>query len=439
MYYIVETEQQLNRLYFSDKECYIRIIPMNDEYHSILTSPCLVYFKTPTSKGYMFTINHSEAFKLPLSKVLDFIEDKFEKIYTLNKKEVLYYFNSNKLIDIDGRYKYKTIIGDNFTKFRDRVYNNFDSLGYTNSIIPISKHYESEEKTFQEIKQCFLLDTDQNIFYNDIFPKVFKAIEEQGIRIHPDYFHKHFKYNDKSWFLRGETVYTKYNLYNLTTRPTNSFNGVNFAALNKNDGSRTALIPKNDLFFEYDYDSYHVRILAKLINFELGKDSVHTQLGKMYFSKDELTEEEYKQSKELTFKQLYGGVFEQYKDIPFFKSMNEYVDDLWKTFNKENKLKLIGGKVLTKDQIQNPTPNKILNYTIQSAETYNNVMSLKRVIEYLENKQSKVILYTYDSFLIDYSNGDGKKTLQKIKQLLEMGGYVIKVSYGRNYNSLKYI
>ena len=66
-------------------------------------------------------------------------------------------------------------------------------------------------------------------------------------------------------------------------------------------------------------------------------------------------------------------------------------------------------------------------------------MSLKRVIEYLENKQSKVILYTYDSFLIDYSNGDGKKTLQKIKQLLEMDGYVIKVSYGRNYNSLKYI
>ena len=28
---------------------------------------------------------------------------------------------------------------------------------------------------------------------------------------------------------------------------------------------------------------------------------------------------------------------------------------------------------------------------------------------------------------------------QIIKQLLEMDGYVIKVSYGRNYNSLKYI
>ena len=64
MYYIVETEQQLKRLHCSDNECYIRIIPMNDEYHSILTSPCLVYFKTLNGKGYMFPINHSEAFKL---------------------------------------------------------------------------------------------------------------------------------------------------------------------------------------------------------------------------------------------------------------------------------------------------------------------------------------------------------------------------------------
>ena len=234
-------------------------------------------------------------------------------------------------------------------------------------------------------------------------------------------------------------MYTKYNLYNLTTRPTNSFNGVNFAALNKNDGSRIAFIPKNDLFFEFDYDSYHVRILAKLINYPLDKESVHTQLGKMYFDKETLTDEEYKHSKELTFKQLYGGVFDQYKDIPFFKLMNEYVNKLWEKFNTENKLELIGGKVLTKEQIQNPTPNKILNYIIQSAETYNNVVSVKKVIEYLENRQSKVILYTYDSFLIDYSINDGKETLQKIKQLLESEGYVIKASYGPNYNSLKNI
>ena len=433
MYYIVETEQQLKRLHCSDNECYIRIIPMNDEYHSILTSPCLVYFKTLNGKGYMFPINHSEAFKLSFEEVMQWIDSKFEKIYTLNKKEVLYYFNNDKLIDITNG----NLSLVHRSKFADRMYSKFPDLDYINSLIPISKHYETEEKNFEEIQS--FLDRDPNIFYNDVFPKVFKAIEEQGIRIHPDYFQKHFKYNEQSWFLHGETVYTKYNLYNLTTRPTNSFNGVNFAALNKNDGSRISFIPKNDLFFEFDYDSYHVRILAKLINYPLDKESVHTQLGKMYFDKETLTDEEYKRSKELTFKQLYGGVFDQYKDIPFFKLMNEYVNKLWEKFNTENKLELIGGKVLTKEQIQNPTPNKILNYIIQSAETYNNVVSVKKVIEYLENRQSKVILYTYDSFLIDYSINDGKETLQKIKQLLESEGYVIKASYGPNYNSLKNI
>ena len=159
----------------------------------------------------------------------------------------------------------------------------------------------------------------------------------------------------------------------------------------------------------------------------------------MYFGKEELTPEEYQQSKELTFKQLYGGVFKEYREIPFFKAMNEYIDKLWKLFNATGKLELVGGKVLDKEQIQNPTPNKILNYVIQSAETHNNVISVKQVIEYLENKQSKVILYTYDSFLIDYALSDGKEVLKEIKKLLEINGYVIKVAYGPNYNSLKEI
>ena len=283
MYYIVETEEQLNRLYCSGDECYIRIIPMNDEYHSSLTSPCLIYFKTFEDKGYIFPINHSEAFKLDFDKVIKWIESKYKKIYTINKKECLYFFNSSKLIDIP--YDNNNL---DYTLIRSRTYDKYGYLPFCTSLVPISKIYEQEEKNFQEIKEK--IPSEINEFYNDIFPKVFKSIEEQGLRIHPDYFNKHFKYHEKEWFIHGETVYTKYNLYNLTTRPTNSFNGVNFAALNKNDGSRTAFIPKNDLFFEFDYDAYHVRILANLIEFPLSKESVHNQLGKMYFNKEKLKE-----------------------------------------------------------------------------------------------------------------------------------------------------
>jgi hypothetical protein len=44
----------------------------------------------------------------------------------------------------------------------------------------------------------------------------------------------------------------------------------------------------------------------------------------------------------------------------FLRQCNEYIDKLWALFNATGKLELVGGKVLDKEQIQNPTPNKIL-------------------------------------------------------------------------------
>jgi hypothetical protein len=224
-------------------------------------------------------------------------------------------------------------------------------------------------------------------------------------------------------------------LYNFTSRPTNSFNGINFAALNKNNGQRASFIPQNDYLFEFDYDSYHPRILAKLIGYKFEEDSVHTHLGQMYFKTNTLTEEQYSQSKELTFKQLYGGVFEQYKDIPYFKLVKEFTDSLWEKFNKDGYIELIGGRKLY--NIENATPQKLLNYIIQSGETTYNVSSIKKVLKYLDTKKSNIILYTYDSILIDYNKEDGKETLKEIKKLLEDSfDFKVNASYGTNYNNL---
>jgi hypothetical protein len=38
---------------------------------------------------------------------------------------------------------------------------------------------------------------------------------------------------------------------------------------------------------------------------------------------------DYQKAKELTFKQLYGGVFENYKELPFFKKTSVYIDEIW--------------------------------------------------------------------------------------------------------------
>jgi hypothetical protein len=64
-------------------------------------------------------------------------------------------------------------------------------------------------------------------------------------------------------------------------------------------------------------------------------------------------------------------------------------------------------------------------------------MSIKKILEYLENKKSNIILYTYDSILIDYNKEDGKETLKDIKDMLESSfGFKVNASYGTDYNNL---
>ena len=58
---------------------------------------------------------------------------------------------------------------------------------------------------------------------------------------------------------------------------------------------------------------------------------IHTAFAKMYGV-------EYKKAKELTFKQLYGGVFDNYKDLPFFKATSEYIRTNWEKYQTEGKL-----------------------------------------------------------------------------------------------------
>jgi hypothetical protein len=155
----------------------------------------------------------------------------------------------------------------------------------------------------------------------------------------------------------------------------------------------------------------------------------------MYFKTEELTPEQYQASKELTFKQLYGGVFEQYKDIPFFDKVKEYTDKIYQDYNSLGYINLVGGRKLF--NIENPTPQKLLNYIIQSGETFYNVNSIKKVLKYLEDKKSNIILYTYDSILVDYSRDDGKEVLKEIKNLLEYYfGFKVNASYGTDYNNL---
>ena len=440
MFYIIETQEQLSQLPIQES-CYINVIPLSSNYHPILTEVSLIYYKPKHGKGLIFTINHSEGFYLSLEKIKEFIL-KHKIIHVLDKKSTTHLigkeFLQSKVQDINLLSLHTThtppYIQDCDTNIHTHFKRLYEDKPYLNSIIPISKHYETQECIYNLIQQ-WTEKRHEIPYYNEDYIEVFYGIEKQGIALDTQVFNESFILNNSKFNVKDDKIYTQFNLNNFTSRPSNSFNGINFAALNKQNGQRASFIPQNDYLFEFDYDSYHPRILAKLIGYEFKEASVHTHLGQMYFKTDILTPEQYSQSKELTFKQLYGGVFEQYKDIPFFKKVAMYTDDLWDTFNYGGYIELIGGRKLY--NIKNPTPQKLLNYIIQSGETFYNVNSIKKVLEYLENRKSNIILYTYDSILIDYNKEDGKEALIEIKNLLENSfGFKVNVSYGTNYNNL---
>jgi len=81
------------------------------------------------------------------------------------------------------------------------------------------------------------------------------------------------------------------------------------------------------------------------------------------------------------------------------------------------------------------TRNKLFNYIVQSTETSTNVELLELVFNYLEDKKTKLVLYTYDAFLFDYNKEDGE-IFTTIAQMLQ---YPVSVKQGNTYHGLKKI
>lgn len=104
---------------------------------------------------------------------------------------------------------------------------------------------------------------------------------------------------------------------------------------------------------------------------------------------------------------------------------------MWNIYQQEKQIKLANGRTIHYNTEYSPT--KLFNYYIQSLETKSNVEILKSLLDYLETKQSKIVLYTYDSVLIDFSKEDGIETVKEIKNILESTGYTTKMKKGTTY------
>ena len=417
MYWLIENQNQLEELYSSDlEEAFIEIIPYSNGIHPVENQICAVYIRPLNStKGYIASISHSETLSLNIREVKRLIS-KFKRIYVRDKKEFLHYFILQNLYDIT--LQQPTYIPE-YTQTHSWFYNKYKDKKDINRIIPIVKHYEYCEKTFNNLKNR--IDEPINEFYNNKATVVFNAIERSGIQVDREKFESRFH------LLDSDTVYSQFNFKTLTTRPSNRFKGVNYAAINKTNGDRQCFIPSNDLLFELDISAYHPTLLANLIGYDFCGRDIHQAFAEMY-------QVDYKKAKELTFKQLYGGVFDQYKDLEFFKKVQVYTDDMWARFQDEGFVECPVSKHIYKnDVLEDMKPQKLLNYVLQNLETATNVRILWEIFKVLRGKNTKLILYTYDSFLFDLDNSE-RELLREVIKIFKKYKLQVKHSYGDTYD-----
>ena len=417
MFWLIENKEQFEVLKNSGfKEAFVEIISNNPYQHPTQNSVIGFYVRPIQGhKGYILPISHPECENLFEDEVYLYLKG-LETIYVRDKKEFLHYTILKQLVDITlGSPPYIPPQ----TTAHSTLYRRFPDLLTVNQLVPITKHYEVCEQVYDDLEHR--VNTVVNPFYNDRATLVFNAIERNGIKIDKNEFEKHFHP------VENDVVYTSYNYKTLTTRPSNKFGGVNYAALSHKDGSRKSFIPHNDIFVEFDIGAYHPTLAAMLVDYDFGSGDIHQSFADMY-------KVDYAKAKELTFKQLYGGVFDNYKDLPFFKATSEYIRTTWETFQTEGVITCpISNYEYKRDVLENMNPQKLFNYILQNMETSLNVEVLFRIFKLLKGRNTKLVLYTYDSFLFDVDKSE-EFLLDDIKEVFYKLKLQLKEKNGINYD-----
>jgi hypothetical protein len=381
---------------------------------------------------YCVPFNHPDASPVAIS-----LENAF-KVISLYKREILHSFkvSQERVHDVASilHLSSKNIpeIREYYTPIITRTLQQFQFKNLHLSV-PLTMWMDYGRKLTKFVRDSFYTELpDGYAFVSNVIIPTLTTIEKSGITVNPTILTEHF--GDVKKYITNNTIYSEYNPYTATGRPSNKYGGINFAALNKNDGTRTAFISRHGddgLLIQFDYEAFHLRLVAAQMGYELPKTSVHTYLAQRYYGKEEVNPDEYEASKARTFALMYG-MSEDFGGVDFFRKVREYSNQLWDIYKTLGYIRTSTGKKIVVDD---PSSNKVFNYSIQWLETESALQNVLEVCKFLEDKLTKPVLYTYDSLLIDLHRSE-TALLPRIKYLMEVGGFPTRVHKGLNYNEL---
>lgn len=342
------------------------------------------------------------------------------KTLVFNKKALVYNgFNGG--IDLNSYLHYYTSDHINpkefYPKGMETLANKFykiEDLGY---VIPLSKQFEWARKIAKYVMRVYIENPiDQNcIDYCNDFINVFHEIEKNDILV------------------GDETKKQNYMWYTATGRPSNAWDGFNFSAMNKKDGSRDKIRSRFDSgkIVQFDYDAFHIKLLAKILDYQF-QSHPYEQI------KDELgIDMDYEQFKGKVFQNIYGTITPEFIEHPFFTTVQAMIDEMYSIYETDGVVKSwFYGKNFR--DIQDATPNKVFNYVLQSLETEYNVRKIKSILPHLQNKKSVFMMYLYDAFVFDI-HPDEMNLIDTLQSAFETDNMSIKIYVGEDFGHIKQI
>lgn len=437
---IVDTREDLDALfgYIQNRKTLLVPILADAQLHAVRNRVTCIYVYTEDDVERIVPINHTEqitGFSDDLQRFLD-----LRNIFVYDKKQWLQLGGNGDVWGIKTLwwYTYGEAYDEThyYTTAHTFYWRRHNTLRNVNAMVPIMQHLAMCQKIRHYAwPMCMNAELSESYqHFDSVYPEVFGQIEASGLCVTED-----FRMPE---LVTDGFVYSNYNYHTTTGRPSNAYRGFNYAAMNKEDGTRSAFCSRfeDGALVEMDFDAYHVRLIARLIGYALPDGSVHEYFGKFYFDTAELTTEQYEQSKQITFRLLYGGIDSEFLTIPFFQQVNALVYKLWAQWKSKGYIETpVLKRIISRDSVQNMTANKLFNYFLQATETEVSVQKLRQVQAALHNRETKMILYTYDSILFDVPVSEAKELLPQIKQILEQGNFPVKVKVGNIYDKIKTI
>lgn len=427
------------------KSLIVWVIPTDDDsIHTAGSKLSTVLLKDwETDKTYVFPFNHPDCLKYIDLDMFKVDLKTHNWLWTFDKKSAFHLIDHPGFLDIDliTHLEQNCIIDRHETSAHKLVRQNNNNQRNLNLVIPVLKHKEMFEGMCNQVRTLVDLSKEPGDGYrkeNIITLQTLAELEHTGIHVNPMCFKNHFP---NATIHDGDLVYSQYNPYTATGRPSNRFDSVNYAALNKSDGVRKCF---NSRFGEegkmvlIDFSAFHPRIISYLIKFPLGIDTdIYTYLGELYFNRS-VSDYDIDEIKSITMRQFYGGIEEKYEHIRYLSHAKEFINRYWEDFQKNGFIKTpVFKRVITNKHLIDANPPKVLNYILQATETEIATTILRTAQRFLNKYKTKAVLYTYDSILFDFYKPEQEQVLKPIIEIMRMKDkFPVKIYEGDTYDSV---